>query len=265
MDARQQISLSVTVAALGDPSQALAWASANGLRGVQLSATHPATRPRDLGASARREIRSMLGRYELLLTGVDAFVPPNHFVETQHMERAIDAVQAACEFAGECGRVPVSIHLPHAIKPPDSTNSVADATIDSVSARRMESLRAIASAAQHAGVEIADTSRTVDAPWPPIGFLIDPATILGEGGDPIQQVMRAGTRLVGARIDDLLRTGMRGAVGSGGQSRLDVLAYRIALETANFTRLPVIDARQWLDPHAGVLASLRAWSDAIPG
>jgi hypothetical protein len=74
---------------------------------------------------------------------------------------------------------------------------------------------------------------------------------------------RAGSRIVSARIVDLLRSGMRGPVGRSGESRLDVLSFRIALEMAGFRGLPVIDARQWVDPHAGVVASADAWGRAV--
>jgi hypothetical protein len=58
---------------------------------------------------------------------------------------------------------------------------------------------------------------------------------------------------------------MRGPVGAAGESRLDVLRFRVALEMAGLARFPVIDARQWIDPHAGVLATVQAWGGAIPG
>ena len=109
----------------------------------------------------------------------------------------------------------------------------------------------------------AAASNADDVPWPPVGLSLDPAAVLADGGDPAAVASRAGARIASARVVDLLRSGMRGSVGRSGESRLDVLAYRIALEMAGFRGLPVIDARQWVDPHAGVAASAEAWGRAV--
>jgi len=253
MDPRSQRPLSVAIAALGDPAPALAWVSSRGIRGVQLSATHPALRPRDLGPSARRDLRATLTRLELVASGIDAFIPAAHFIDPAHAERAIDAAGAACDLAGELGRVPVTLQLPAAeAGSPES-------------ARRAEAVRAIVAAAERAGVRIADASGAADLPWPPIGLSLDPAAALASGEDPSLVAVRAGARLASARVVDLLRSGMRGPVGVAGESRLDVLAYRIALETAGFRGLPVIDARQWTDVPAGIEATVAAWDRAIVG
>ena len=251
MGARTQLPLAVTVAPLGDPAAAFVWAASQGIRGVQLSATHPGMRPRDLGASARRDLRATFARLELVASGIDAWIPASHFMEPANAERAIDAACAACELAGELGRVPVTLQLPRAA--PDSSDAP----------RRAEAIAAIVSAADRAGVLVADASNADDVPWPPVGLSLDPAAVLADGGDPAAFASRAGARIASARMVDLLRSGMRGPVGRSGESRLDVLAYRIALEMAGFRGLPVIDARQGVEPHAGVVASAEAWGRAV--
>ena len=251
MGARTQLPLAVTVAPLGDPAAAFVWAASQGIRGVQLSATHPGMRPRDLGASARRDLRATFTRLELVASGIDAWIPASHFVEPLNAERAIDAACAACELAGELGRVPVTLQLPRA------------AADGAEASRRAEAIAAIVAAADRAGVLVADGSNADDVPWPPVGCSLDPATVLADGGDPAAFASRSGARIASARVVDLLRSGMRGPVGRSGESRLDVLAYRISLEMAGFRGLPVIDARQWTDPHAGVVASAAAWGRAV--
>jgi hypothetical protein len=121
----------------------------------------------------------------------------------------------------------------------------------------------IAAAADRVGVSIADLSGAGDAPWPPIGIGIDPAASLAAGGDPAVAASRAGSRLVAARVVDQLRSGLRGPIGLRGESRLDPLAFRIALDTAGFRGLPVVDCRQWTDPRAGAEACLDAWPSGI--
>ena len=272
MDTRVQIPLGVTIAALGDTAAALAWVASRGIAGVQLSATHPSMRPRDLGASARRDLRATLARYELVVTGIDAWIPSEHFIDPAHADRAIEAACAACEFASEFGRVPVTLQLPRATNHagaqstagPHAAGATNNAAQESHAARRHDAINAIASAAERSGVTVADASGAAGAPWPPMGVSLDPAAVLAEGGDPVNRVSQLGPRLVSARIVDLLRSGMRGPIGAAGESRLDVLGFRVALEMAGLARFPVIDARQWIDPHAGVLATVQAWGRAIP-
>jgi sugar phosphate isomerase/epimerase len=247
MPARTQHPVAATVAPLGDTALALAWLSSAGIRGAQLSAMQPGMRPRELGESARRDLRATLARLELVASGVDAWIPSSHFVDPANVERAVHAVAAACELAGELGRVPVCVMLPD----PGSNDASA--------ARRREAVAAIAAAADRHGVTIADAGPSNDLPPPPFGRCIDPAAVLAAGGDPAAEASRAGVRLAAARIVDLTRAGMRGPVGMAGESRLDALAYRIALEVAGFRGLAVIDARQWTDPRGGIVACAAAW------
>lgn len=246
--------LAVTVAPLGEAAVAVAWAGSLGIRGIQWGATQAGARPRELGASARRDIRALFARHEVECSGVDAIVPPAHLVDPQHAERALDAVAAACEFAADLGARAVTVQLP----------AVPDAADVRAVRARDQALEAIVVAADRVGVQVADLGGGVGAPWPPVGVAIDPAAVLAESGDPAQAVSRAGARLVAARIVDLCRGGIRGPVGGGADARLDVLGYRIALETAGFAGLPAIDCRQWEDPRAGVAASLAAWV-GVPG
>ena len=250
---RAQANVGVTVAPLGAPADAVAWVAAQGIRGIQWSATQAGMRPRELGESARRDIRALLARHELGCSGIDAMVPPAHLVDPQHAERAIDAIRAACELAADLGRAPVTVQLPDL--PPEADARAGRA--------RDEAIAAIVAAAERTGVAVADLGGAVGAPWPPVGVAIDPAAVLAGGGDPSAEAMRAGRRLRAARIVDLHRTGMRAPVGVGGASRLDPLAYRVALETAGFDGLPVIDCRQWDDPRGGVVDSLASWVAAI--
>lgn len=251
MAQRSQMPLSVTVAPLGPPAEAMAWASAAGLRGVQLGVTGAGLRPRDLGPSARRDLRATLTRLELVASGLDALVPAAHFLDPATVERAVDAVEGACALAAELGRVPVTVQLPTA----------AD---DEQRARRRDVVVRLAAAADRMGVSIADLAGAPDAPWPPVGIAIDPAAVLAGGGDPSAEVSRAGPRLAAVRVVDLLRSGMRGPIGRPGESRLDVLAFRVAVEVGGFRGLPVIDCRQWADPREGVSQSVGAWRAAEP-
>ncbi len=275
MAATEQVAIAATIAPLGDPADACAWLSSLGIRGVQLSATHPSTRPRDMGSSARRDLRGMIARLGLRVSGIDLWIPSAHYADAATTERAIDAVRDACDLAGALDRAVVCIALPAPAADAGAgaaptaafgTDHGAASGADLVrNALRQEAVDAIAEATDRHGVRIADASGAVEGlRSPPFGALIDPAAILASGGDPARAVAAAGARIAAARVVDQLRSGLRGPVGLRGESRLDLMAYRVALEIAGFRGLPVIDARQWADARGGIEQSLEAWRTAIP-
>lgn len=253
MPAAERPRLAATAAPLGDTREACAFLSALGVAGVQLSATQPGMRPRELDASARRDLRAMLVRLGLVASGLDLWIPTDHFLDPAHADRAIDAVRAACEFASFLGRVPVVLALP--ARTPDAAQA----------ARRDEVAAALAEAADLHGVRIAVAPDAREGlRCPPFGTLLDPAALLALGADPVAAAAGAAGEVVAARVVDQLRSGLRGPIGSPGDARLDVLAYRIGLEASGFPGLPVIDARQWADPRAGVRQSVAAWLQVMP-
>jgi len=223
--------------------EALAWASAAGYPEVQLSVVDSELKPREFGASARRDLAATLSRLELACSGIDMFLPPAHLADPTLVSRAVDAVVAAIEFAADLGRAPVTVPI------------AADAPSEVASA--------LAAAAERAGVELLlPTLRVEDAVRlvSPQFASIDCAAVLGAGGAPDQLVLALGRKVGGIRLVDLLRSGLRGPILEPRESRLDALALRVALDAAGFQRAPVIDARQWTNPRRGLEASLARWS-----
>lgn len=223
-----------------------------GYRGVQWPASAPGLRPRDLDGSARRGVRELLRRLELALSGVDAWIPPGHFLDRERVDRAVAATEEAVRFAAECAgsgpwRPVVSLLLP-----PVDAGQPAESGLAGVAA-------ALAEIGSRHGVVVAD--HPIDRPAASaLGWGIDPAALLGAGRDPSAAVAAAGASLATARLVDLLRSGLRGPIGEPGEARLDALAYRIALEISGFGGPPIVDARQWRDPLAGLEASLVRWA-----
>jgi sugar phosphate isomerase/epimerase len=210
------------------------------LRFVQISATMAGLRPRDLDHTARRDVLAALRRRELSLSGLDAWIPPAHFLEPAHVDRAVQAMSEIIEFAADLGRVPVSVTLPH-----------DEATLEAISA--------LARLADRLGVPVADHS-IEPSPIESVGVGIDPAAHFANTSDPLGAIHAAAPqRLVSARLCDLHTSGMRGPVGVAGQSRLDVTAYRVALEVNGYRRPVVIDARQWNEPWRGVEQTMTVW------
>lgn len=229
---------------------ALQWAGATGYRGVQLSATDPETRPRELSNSARRDLAATLARLELECSGIDLFIPSAHFADPTQVARAFDAVQATIEFAALLGRVPVTIPL--------------DAGGGSVDDREVRN--AIAAVAGKHGVQVllpVLNAAHMESITPPFAASIDCAAALAAGSDPSALVLQSQAVLGGVRLVDLSRAGMRIPILEPRESRLDALALRVALETAGFQGLPVVDARQWIDPQRGLSAVLERWSALV--
>ncbi|MHC4106955.1 MAG: sugar phosphate isomerase/epimerase family protein [Planctomycetota bacterium] len=237
--------LAPTLAPLGDsPRPALDALAERGFRHVQLSATLPGLRPRELGRSGRRDLAATLRRKALAVSGIDIWIPPDHFVDPAQVDRALAAVLETVELASVLGRCPVSLTLPSPGEDATEFGGVVESLTDH---------------AMRHGVDVADHAVAVSS-LHDLGIGIDPAASLGQGQDPARQVAAYAPRLISARLCDLLRSGLRGPVGDGEEARLDVLAYRVALTTAAYSRPVVVDARQWPDPLRGLEQTRDVWS-----
>jgi sugar phosphate isomerase/epimerase len=227
--------------------EALEHLRALGFAGVQWSATLPEARPRDLGASARRDLKAVLRRFDLRVSGIDLWVPPEHFVDASRVDRAVAATVEAIGLAGDLGRCPLSLRLPAVQADGDAVGGVLDA---------------ILATAERSGVAIADHADPACAD-PRCGIGIDPVAEFAAGRDPVAVVFERAGRIVAARLCDLTRSGLRAAVGGGGgEGRLDTLRYRVALEVAGFHGMVVVDARQWAEIDAGLRRSIEVWREA---
>lgn len=200
----------------------LTWAAGLGFRAVQLDVRAADCRPREMGRSARRDLAGLLRRCELAISGVDLWIPPAHFTEPAHVDRAVSAASEANDFAADIaalagGRAVVSLTLP--------AQDAGDA------------LAALAERALSRG------SRIADHQWPArddlakiaalstIGVGIDPATILlgvTQPASPATAAVQAGSRLVSARLSDIAASGRT----EPGKGRLDLLTYSVATATA---------------------------------
>lgn len=207
------------------------------VRFAQIGVTSAGLRPRDLDRSARRDLLAALRRRELEPSGLDAWIPPAHFDDAALVDRAANAMEEIIALAGDLGRVPVSLHMP---------------PHDEIASRLIER-------AQRLGVPLADHAIPATG-REGCGTGVDPAAHLSQDLDPIAAVHAAGARLAAARLVDLSRSGMRSAVGSGRENRLDVRAYKVALSVNGYRRPVVIDARQWGDPLRGIKQTIAEWT-----
>lgn len=232
----------------------MAWVASLGVRAVHLDATLDSLRPRQLDRSARRDVAAILRRHEIAMSGLDLWIPPEHFANPAHSERALDAAIAALELAGELAplvgagsRPVVSVLTPVGLAS-DVAEQLASAALRSGSVLADHRIASANAAKPSEGTNLAASS---------LGVGIDPAAVLLAGSDPAVGVLHAGERLVSARLSDATTAG-RIAPGESG-SRLDLLAYVVALRTIGHHGHAIIDLR-------GVAQQARAatqWLDAI--
>ena len=243
----------VAIAMSASPKRAIQAIAGKGFQAIQLDATLPGLRPRELDTSARRDLASTLSRSGLALSGIDLFIPPDHFIDPEHQDRATEAACAACALAGEIGRVPVGLKLPI----DDLPNAVMEALLG---------------ASETAGVTLAvyaDAGADVLAQWikryetDQVVTGIDPAALLVRRDDPAAVVQACSERLGVARLSDAVRgqaDGRRVSVGSGD---LDLLAYRVSIDLAPRRQGPVVlDLRGLANPLAAAAAGQAAWQQA---
>jgi len=230
------------------PRAAIDAIRALGVRGITLDASRSGLRPRELGRSARRDLAALLRRNELEFTGLDLWVPPEHFTNPSTAQRAIDAVGQALQLSGELaplvgGRSQpvVSVLLP------------TDLSSDSRSTLG-------AFAMQH-GAMLADHALMTDdqQPAPGVRVGIDPVFYLTDGSSPGKAVTRAGSDLVSARLSDTTAMG-RCVVGAQG-GKLDLQSYAGALIVSG-QQWVTLDVRDFPEPGAAVAKSIEAWREA---
>ena len=88
-----------------DPRRAIEWVAgfvaSHGVRSIQLDVTMPEVRPRDLDRSGRRDLAALLRRCGLSISGLDLFIPPEHFSDAASEERAVGAAGHASGMLAE--------------------------------------------------------------------------------------------------------------------------------------------------------------------
>lgn len=217
---------------------------------VQLDATLPGIRPRELSQRARQDLIALLSRHDMQIAGLDLFLPRQHYTEAEHMDRAMNATLAAIELAADLGRVPMSLSLPVGQIRDDVKSTLIEAA-DGRSVRlaihaedELDALAAWLNAAdQHA-----------------LGAGIDPAALLARGEKAVRSTQRFARRLAVARLSDLTSSALRCPIGEG---ELDIAAYRITLDLAAGRTGPVVlDLRGLENPVAAAISGKKAWDGA---
>ncbi|MBI1336826.1 MAG: TIM barrel protein [Phycisphaera sp.] len=255
IDPLTQDALSVTLEPLvratdGTVRGAVAAVVDAGMRCLQLDATLPGVRPRELSKRARQDLAALFTRSGVRLTGVDLFIPQRHFVEAAHLDRAMAALVGAMELCVDLGRVPLSLALP-------------------VSEMEVGSLKFVVESADGLGVKLAvHDERHVDplVSWLAgvdlrgIGMGIDPAALIAAGLDANQVLHKHGNRVTVARLSDYA-AGNRTPIGRG---ELDVTGYRIALDIAGKSCVGpvVLDLRGLSDPTGAMASGIKMWDTA---
>lgn len=228
----------------------VAWAAKSGVRAVQIDATAAGVRPRELDRSGRRDLAALLRRSELSCSGLDLFIPPEHFVQRDKVDRAVSAVVEALEMAAELstlaagavvtrlGSGVLSVCL---VLPTETPASVR---------------RTLAEHAERRGGCIADHAWPVHENVDQLRTLavgLDPATILLAQQDPAQVAAQLGERVASARLTDVARGIGANRIAPGSPSgRLEVLAYLVAIATGAKLNHVVLDLRGIDDQRAAV-------------
>ena len=239
--------LAPTLAAFGDkPREVLDRLASLAFRAVQLSASQPGMRPRELDRSGRRDLSAQLRRLEIAPAGLDLWIPVSHLRDPATIDRAMGAIQAAVELAADLGRVSLSLLLPHRDESSDPIEPVLEAVIE-------KSLRF--------GVPLADCE-VPPSDRADVGVGIDPVIWLRSGRDPVDAVATLADRVELVRLGDLNASGDRIPVGNGGKGRLDLGAYRGVLRRCGYNAPVVVDIRNTNDPWRQLAESVQAWQAA---
>lgn len=241
-DRERRAGLAATLAPLGEVESALAWLASSGFEAVQLSAAQPGMRPRELDSGARRALEARLRQLELAVSGVDLWIPPAHFERAEEADRAVGAFFDAIGFCEDLGRPAISCSLPDADRAP-------------------EVRRSLLREADRRGVRLVDFSCGAKCEGP-VAVGIDMAALMSGGGSILEAIVRAGDSLGAIRLARMTPSGARAPFVAAGEGFAALVELRSALSLGGFRGVPVVDARAWPDPRAGLLATCHAWAHA---
>jgi sugar phosphate isomerase/epimerase len=241
----------------------LAKAAPAGVRGVRLDATMSGIRPRELDRSGRRDLASLLRRGELTYGGVDVFVPPEHLIKADMVDRAMASILGAIDLAADVAALAAGAVASRATRSANSASvglAIHEKTPPDV-------VRTIADHAEARGVRIANHAWPIvevsgSDPDAAIGIGLDSAVALAASADPVGLAARLGRRLACARVGDVGAGGERVMPGKG---RLDVGAYLVTLATCGYSGPAVLDMRGLKHPAEAMRAVSAAAAGGVGG
>lgn len=246
--------LSVSLAGLSaDPGfpwssgarEAIEWAASAGFRAVQLDAAARGIRARELDRTGRRDLGALLRRRSLTLSGLDLWIPPEHFLDPARADRALAAALEAVDLAADIanlsgGGAPVlCVSLPPGLSAPPAD--------------------ALRERAESSAVTIADFSwPRSERPEPAFSAGIDPAQHLLAGRDPVQVASSIPVAIGAARLSDA--TSVSRVVPGARGARLDEQAYCAALSARGYSGPLVLDLRGLPEQDRAARQVLARWS-----
>jgi len=226
-----------------------------GFTALALDLSLPGLRPRELGRYDRRELVASCRREGLEIAGAELFIPRSHYLESEHLDRALAATGEAITMAADLGRVPLSVALPVDAWPAETGDGLLEAAD-----------RASAPLAVHAEDQLeALEAWLARAGIPGAGAGLDPASLITAGEDPPPVAARLGASLLTARLSDTRRVrdpaeAPRCVPGTGA---LELAGWRIACDLAPARVGPVLLDLRHLDPPLRAAAeAARAWEAA---
>ncbi len=224
-----------------------------GFTAVQLDATLPGIRPRELDTTARRDLLATAARSGLSVAGIDFMIPSEHYSDPQHIDRAVQAAVAACVLAADLGRVPVSLNLPIA----EVDASVVQMIADSADAHGI-------TLAIHDEADLDELKRWLAAHASPhVGAGLDPAGLLIRGKDPAGEAQALSGSLRVARLSDASKRQADGGRQVVGVGSLSMMPYRVSIDLAPGRVGPVVlDLRGLSSPLNAMSTAKQAWDSA---
>lgn len=209
-----------------------------GYRAVILDAAAHGLRPRELDRSARRDLAAALRRMEVAFAGLDLWIPPSHFADPAHADRAAVAVGEALELAADlargvgAGSSLVSVALPRGLE--GDRSALFDGVLSGLLAR-----------ADKAGATLVDHALPLGACGESdlLGVGIDPASLLLRDADPVGLTGKHGAHVRVARWSDADTVSRIAPSMTGARGRLDWRAYAMTVAAATPAKRLVLDLR----------------------
>lgn len=226
-----------------------------GLHAVQLSASVPGMRPRELDRRARKDLQAQIARSGLMIAGIDLMIPRDHWLDSQFQDHAVSAMTATLQMAADLGHLTVSTALPVQDLPEDIRHhllSAVDGYQIALAVHAEDQLDALNTWQQQTSIDGLQTA-------------LDPAGLIAMHMNPTDTLLQHTDRLRLLRLDDFdqLLVGAEGGRCPLGKGELDIQSLKIAAGTVNALRSIVIELRGLREPVTAMHQAVEQWQRCL--
>jgi sugar phosphate isomerase/epimerase len=243
----------------GDARAGIAVAAGCGYRGIAFATNHPELTPDNLGESARRHLKSMLGGQGLSIESLRAAAPRGGLSDPATIDRTIENARKAMVLARELGVGTVALNIGALAAPAAGSGDAGRTENRTPEDTIVAALRELAQRADAAGLTLvvgAEGSEALGGILKRVDFdrarmNLDGARLIGAAEDPLVVAQRLAGTIGQLTASDAVRSGRSVRASMLGEGQLPLVELLANLREQGFDGPLVVDVRDLPDGVTG--------------